>query len=90
MHFFHPHPFWGGTENPHPLHSGLGKEGGGKRTKTPEAPVRRTGLAGKKVENQVRFLRCLCPQPRLLTLSLGAVPTLRQAQSWGTSSPPTS
>lgn len=61
---------------PHPLHSGLGKEGDGKRSKTPEAPIRRTGLAGKKVENKVRFLRCLCVQPRLLTPSLGAVPTI--------------
>lgn len=62
---------WTRAAIPTPSTEDLERRGMGSVQRLPEAPVRRIGLAGEKVENQVRFLRCLW----LLAFSLGAVPT---------------
>lgn len=59
------------SRHPDPHYSGLWKEGNRNCTKAQRhLPQLRAGL--DKAKNWVRFLRCLCLQPRLLVLSLAA------------------
>lgn len=66
---------------PHPHCSELWKEWNRNRTKAQRhLPQLRAGL--DKATNRVRFLRCLCLQPRLLALSLGCqLPSLTPSQA---------